>query len=172
MLDAPLWLRIYLEILGQNCERNQETPVSNTALLCRCLLPLLQMDAFVLGLRCLQLDDLFLKLNTAILSGKDRDNASNELNLQRLWLRRFIADSEDTLSCFRTYLSSLDPDDWTQDPAYVSIKEEIRHIQYDARRLECEVRDHMQLEMGKSSLQESRNSIELSNLQIVEGKRG
>ena len=42
----------------------------------------------------------------------------------------------------------------------------------EARRLESEVKDHLQLEAGRLAVEESRNSIKLTNMQIQEARRG
>ena len=42
----------------------------------------------------------------------------------------------------------------------------------EARRLEAEIRDYLQFEVGDLSLRESKKSIELSVSQIQEAKRG
>lgn len=46
------------------------------------------------------------------------------------------------------------------------------HACDEAHRLEVEIKDHIQLINGQQALQESRKSIELSNAQIRESKRG
>ena len=73
---------------------------------------------------------------------------------------------------FERYISAEDANYLPKSPAYLQIKQERDQIHDEARRLDTEVRDYLQLVVGNLSLEESRKSIELSNQQILEGKRG
>ena len=100
------------------------------------------------------------------------DQTSSKLHHERFWLRRSVEGSEDELSHFERYLSAEDANYLSDSSAYLRIKQETDQIHAEARRLDTEVRDYLQLVVGNLSLEESRKSIELSNHQIQEGKRG
>ena len=97
---------------------------------------------------------------------------NNDLDRQRLKLRRTLEEAEDYVSQTFRYLSSEIDSDWSKEPSYVSIRADWRSLIDEARRLETEVRDDMQLQVGHLSLEESKRSIELSNIQIRESKSG
>ncbi|KAF6218137.1 hypothetical protein HO133_006096 [Letharia lupina] len=92
------------------------------------------------------------------------------LDIQRLNLRRILEEGETHVSQILRYLLSEVDFDWSEEPSYVSIKADWRSLIDEARRLEAEVRDYMQLQVGNLSLEESRRSIELSNIQIRESQ--
>ena len=97
---------------------------------------------------------------------------NNDLDRQRLKLRCTLEGAEDYVSQTFRYLSSEVDSDWSKEPSYVSIRADWRSLIDRARRLETEVRDDMQLQVGHLSLEESKRSIELSNIQIRESKSG
>ena len=101
--------------------------------------------------------------------GKDLNSA---LYTQRLTLRRTLEEAEDYASQLFSHLSSQVAFDWSEEPSYGSLQADFRSLIDEARRLETEIRDYMQLEAGNLSLEESRRSIDLSNLQIRESKSG
>ena len=59
-----------------------------------------------------------------------------------------------------------------EDDAYLTMKEDLDDAIRDAHFIEAEARDSSQLKAATLSLQESQKSIELSNWQIQENKRG
>lgn len=103
---------------------------------------------------------------------KKPDGAYNDLDRERLHLRRTLEEAEDHVSQILRYLGSELDLDLSKEPSYSSIEADWRSLNDEARRLEAEVRDYMQLQVGNLSLEESRRSIEMSNLQIREAKSG
>lgn len=59
-----------------------------------------------------------------------------------------------------------------EGPLYLDFLERRSGFVEEARRFESELRDYLQLEGSRLALEESKKSIELSNYQIQEGKRG
>ena len=94
------------------------------------------------------------------------------LDKHRPTLRRVTEVSEDLLGQFTRYLSSEGHSDLSNQPSYVSVVADLRSLIADARRLEAEVRDFKQIQVGDLALKESHKSIELSNAQIREAKSG
>ena len=76
------------------------------------------------------------------------------------------------MSHFERYVSAKNPKYLPESSAYLKVKQETSQIHNEARRLDAEVRDYLHLVVGNLALEESRKSIELSNQQILEGKRG
>ena len=100
------------------------------------------------------------------------NRTSSKLHHERFWLRRSVENSEDDMNHFEKYISAEDANYLPDSSVYLGIKQETDQIHNEARRLDTEVRDYLQLVVGNLSLEESRKSIELSNHQIQEGKRG
>lgn len=94
------------------------------------------------------------------------------LDRERHVLRRTLEEAEDHVSQIFSYLGSEFDTDWFEEPSYLSIKADWGSLMDEAHRLESEVKDYMQLQVGNLSLEESRRSIELSNIQIRESKSG
>ena len=110
------------------------------------------------------------KLDHSSLPGMAHKDILGDLDIQRLVLRRTIEKGENYARQFFRYLC-LDIDvDWSKEPSYVSIEADWKSLIEEARRLETEVRDYMQIQVGNLSLEESRRSIELSNVQIRESQ--
>ena len=104
-------------------------------------------------------------------SGESRVSQEH-LDQNRTELRRITERNEDILGQFSRYLASEGHSDLSSQPSYVSIVTNLRSLIADARRLEAEVRDFKQIQVGDLALEESRKSIELSNSQIREAKSG
>ena len=163
------WLHIYQENFAALAGSNPDIASSPAAIIAGVLMPLLQMDGFKIRVQ-------FLALQAAM----DRDSGdhqavnhiSSKLHHHRFRLRRSVEDSDDDMSHFERYISVEDPNYLPESSAYLKIKQETSQIHNEARRLDAEVRDYLQLVVGNLALEESRKSIELSNQQIVEGKRG
>ena len=98
--------------------------------------------------------------------------SQEHLDEQRTELRRITEMNEDILGQFSRYLGSEGHSDLSNQPSYLSVVANLRSLIADARRLEAEVRDFKQIQVGDLSLKESRISIELSNAQIREAKSG
>ncbi len=63
-------------------------------------------------------------------------------------------------------------EDWLERRSYRTTAAYSEFTTRVAKRLEAEVRDYMQLVVGVLSIEESRKSIQLSNTQLNEGKKG
>ena len=170
------WLNIYKEIFSMLAENNPDNTRCTAAIIARVLMSLLHMNCLQTRMQCSQLRRTFLELQTPM-DTNDVDNqlvnqTSSKLHHERFWLRRSVENSEDEMRHFERYFSAEDANYLPNSSAYLRIKQETDQIHNEARRLDAEVRDYLQLEVGNLSLEESRKSIELSNHQIQEGKRG
>ena len=123
--------------------------------------------------------ELIRRKDEPSLSGMGHKDLAGDLDIQRLALRHTLEKGETYVrQAFRYLCSDIDVD-WSKEPSYVSIVADWRSLIEEARRLETEVRDYMQIQVGnlslvasQTSLEESRRSIELSNLQIRESQSG
>lgn len=134
------------------------------------MLPLLHLEALLLHRKSKLVRSVYI--NPKRFSTKDILDASSYFTTKRFDLRRHIEEFEADRIQFINYACGYQPDIWSKDPICRRVdclwKESIK----DARLIETEIRDNMQLLAGQSSLQESKKSIEISNYQIQEGKRG
>ena len=104
--------------------------------------------------------------------GREPRVSQEDLDKHRLELRRITEVNEDILGQFSRYLGSEGHADLIDQPSYVSIVANLRNLIADARRLDAEIRDFKQIQVGDLALKESQKSIELSNAQIREAKSG
>ena len=91
---------------------------------------------------------------------------------KRYLMRKMIEDSEDNSIRLRDYVHSLEKHDTLQSHSLMTLEVDLQQTRLEATRLEAEIRDYLQLQTGELALQESKKSIELSNFQIEEAKRG
>ena len=94
------------------------------------------------------------------------------LDRQRFWLRRTIEGLQESRDTFQKFARSQNAADWLETETWQSQDADTRETLGMARSKELEVRDFMQLQIGNLSISESRKSIQLSNQQMSEAKRG
>lgn len=94
------------------------------------------------------------------------------LAAERLELRRVLEMIEDLLGQFSSYSDDKIYPDLSRQLSNVAIVAQLRSLIADARRLDAEVRDSKQVQVGDLALEESRKAIDLSNAQIREAKSG
>ncbi|KAM0803805.1 hypothetical protein BDR22DRAFT_697815 [Usnea florida] len=81
-----------------------------------------------------------------------------------------LEDLEDSRNGFIKFARSQNAPEWLKEQPWLSQEEEIIEAVSEARAVEAEARDHMQLQIGNLSIEESRKSIQLSNQQMSEAK--
>ena len=99
------------------------------------------------------------------------DRYTFSMSTDRLRLRSYIEAIEDAWMRFNQYMM-VHGADVRQNPSMAFLGKAFEDEINAARRLESELRDYLQLEVGELALQESKKSIEISNFQIQEGRRG
>ena len=109
---------------------------------------------------------------TNIVFADHEERETESLDTHRTRLRRTIEANEDLLCQFSRCLGSEAQSDDSKQPSYVAVVAELRSIIADARRLDAEIRDFKQIQVGDLALKESHKAIELSNAQIREAKSG
>ena len=138
-------------------ERNSVFSKSADALILPALFATIHMDAYSLRDSC----DYRRSRGTFDTMSTDRNE-----------LCRRIEEFEDVIQDTLTGFSSLYGADWSHEYKCESTIEYFTETINRARRFEAYVRDTCQVKIGQLSLAESKKSIELSNSQIEEGKRG
>ncbi len=160
------WFFSYCELLGQLLRRDDIQRKSDNTLSFVAILPVLQLDGLWIRKSC-----RLLRLKLPNL-GSDADVDITGVHADRRSLRRLVEDVEDSLDHLRMHVTWEGIKKCLKQPIYKNVEQQVKQCCRQARRLEAEARDSLQLEAGLLALQESRKSIELSNYQIQEGKRG
>lgn len=150
---------------------------STALLLLAATSPLLYMEAYRVQEASNGLQGTYKKLAKNRMQGGDNSDRPHrqlekDLDIQHLNLRRTLEEGEAHVSQVFRYLLSEVELNRSKHSSYVSMKADWRRLIDEARCLEAEVRDYMQLQVGNLSLEESRRSIELSNIQILESQSG
>lgn len=161
--------RVYTASLGQLLKRTECATIRDADLLFLSMMPLLHIDTLQMRAKTRSLRRLIFSAFTS----RNSDLAEySVMKDERFWLRRHIEDSEAAKKSFVKYLRALDGKVLLDGAQYLNLDELWRAALHEARMLETEVRDSMSIEAGQQSLEESKKSIELSNHQIEESRRG
>ena len=182
---VPAWIKGYLRVLQHDIETERGSTTEDSAdLSFRSMIPVLWLNMFSIREKCHSIRedyykfivprDTFLK---SLLKTQPRYRYIREkpTRLEDLFewrkdLRRIIEDSEDTLEQTQRFMRPQHVCGKRRERS--SIEDDTNQVHLEAHRLEAEIRDYLQLQTGVVAIQESRRSIELSNLQIEEGRRG
>lgn len=175
MEKLPTWMQEYVRVLQSDLEKGRGSKENITDLSFRSLAPLLRWSTFRTREKCCLVREGYSKFVTprkSLVRWQGNETTLEGLFHMRLDLRRMIEDSEDGFEQFRRFTRSQQINDVPQTKSSAMVEDEIQQTHLEAHRLEIEIRNFLQLQIGELALQESRRSIELSNLQIEEGKRG
>ncbi len=166
--------RSYARSVQQFIFQGRSATPSKAFSLLAAMSPLLDIEAYRLREASMLLRDIYAELSRWKISGPESyyKDLSKDLYVQRFKLRRTLEEAGSHASQLFSYLGSRVALDWSKENSYASLQADLRSLTDEARRLETEVRDYMQLQVGNLSLEESRRSIELANLQIRESKSG
>lgn len=185
--SLPVWMQEYIHFLKIDLEKRSDRGSSIMELSFRSLSPLLQFYVFRFRDECDFIRTEFLGFTLPQNKFWHESEVLNQLPLRkssgkikqlsdlfevRYWLRRMVEDSEQQCQRLRKFMGSQKTRDTSQTEPSIAIDDELRQANLEAIRLETEIREYLQLQTGELALQESRKSIELSNFQIEEAKRG
>ena len=176
-LESP-WPCIFKQLFCSNIQNNQRRPLTFDELLVHSLLPLLET--------CLErlkgaFDEALIRYRKRVgTSSQDPimlwtnalEDHENEMEEVRYRLRRWIGYYERILNHFSSFLRMQGVSNPQHYEAFSIIGDDSKCCLEDAHSLEAELRDWLQLRVGSLALQESKKSIQLSNLQMEEAKRG
>lgn len=174
------WMQEYARILEAGLQKGKESTRSHTDLLFQSLSSLLYLLMFETRercglardeyLNCIATHNNLLELSTGLWHER-RKTSVQRLYEVHLLLRRMIEQTEDGLYQLQKLMHSQQIEFIGQEDSPGTMEQDLKRTLLETRRLETEIRDYLQLQAGKLAVQESRKSIELSNLQIEEGKR-
>ena len=182
----------YIRLLTHCVESHLENDSSLDMLLFTSLLPLLRIDFVRIRERCQKIRRMFgeykyrkLKTITSVFSEDhlpgpwDRvpEGEEEELNPMILYqyralLRSMLEKCQDVVETLAHFVSPHNSTELETSVPYTMLLKEKSSLIDGGLRLEAEMRDYLQLNTGQLSLLESRKSIEVSNSQLEESKRG
>ena len=105
-------------------------------------------------------------------SEEKKEERYNLLDKHRFWLRRRLEGLQESRDAFQEFARSQNAANWLLTEKWRSQDRDVGEVLAMARTKELEVRDYMQLQIGNLSISDSRKSIQLSNQQMNEAKRG
>lgn len=164
--------RYYPRLLISSLEQYHNVREDDIHLPSICVLPLLYLNLFEFRCRGRHLRETFDRILHTLDSSIEEGTDYYTLSFGRTRLRLHMVDAENDWCRFVKYMSTHLHHGFSTMPFRQDYEDELKEYMAEADRLESQVRDYMQLQVGSLSLQESRNSIELSNRQMEENKRG
>lgn len=168
---APQWPKSYELLFRAHAERYKITSSDVEAASSHSLLPLLEVHLY-------DLRNVFDDAQTAFSNRRDDSSIFYDVDSQRPLerirynLRCNTRDFEYCMNSYIRYLRRNSPREFIEHESCIAIKEDARVWLDDTRNLEAEIRDWLQLQVGSLALQDAKKSIEMSNLQIEESRRG
>ena len=163
------FIKILIKLLGQRSGGADD----DVDLQVLTLMPLIYLDALHMQAKSRSLRR-GLQSNIDNMGSRDFQNFKD----QRFWLRRHVEDSEASINhllrycCSQQPIRNLPPEDVLRENGFLAVVEFYHDAVNEAHTLDLEIRDNMQLRTGELSLLETKRSIELSNSQIQEARRG
>lgn len=140
--------RTYVRILNQLLKRSDSAATGIEHLLILSTLPLMHLDT-------LHIRANMRSLRRAHIRDIENTEVANTVKHERNMLRRHIEDSETSSKNFASYAHSHEGGDLLRRQDFMIIEELWRDTLSQARLLETEVRDNLQLQASQLSLQES-----------------
>lgn len=174
------WMQDYAHILEAGFQKGKRSTRSDTNLIVLSLSSLLYLHMFETRewcglaregyLNCIGKRNSLLRFYTSVWHERD-ETPLEKLYKVHILLRRMIEQSENGFEQLQRFMHSQQIEPIGQENSLGTMEEDLKRTLLETRRLETEIRNYLQLQAGQLAVQESRKSIELSNLQIEEGKR-
>ena len=162
---------VYLNILRKYVQKGAGVDAQNDSPLQNAILPLLHLEVLHLHAQCrITQRELLLAHRATVTFYKQLYYQT--LDVARFELRRMLEGLEESKIGFVKFARLQNLPKWLEGRLWMEQEEEIIKAVSEARAVEAEARDFMQLEIGNLSILESRKSIQLSNQQMSEAKRG
>ena len=168
--DPDNFFRDYIKLLDFNILGRWKEVSINRSILCHALLPLLQMDTLSLRAICRRADLLHSDIVSRAYTRYPEPAPEGDLLRQRRVLQQAAETSEKNVDHFQRFVDTNQI--YVEDRSYTSTKTDCYKVLAEAHRLEAAVRDTLQQESSDLALEESKRSIEISNLQIEEAQKG
>ncbi|KAL9595948.1 MAG: hypothetical protein Q9219_006139 [cf. Caloplaca sp. 3 TL-2023] len=174
------WFESFESELQSHLKSSKKYVIDESAIICSIILLLLveilkdmkfaficQMEEYNWIVRDEKIDR-----NTRSIGEREEVGREPRLEVLRFGLRRQMSVLEQAMGDFKAFARShVAARGLLQSPVFQSFKKDVACYMQDAKGLEAEIRDWLQIRVGMLSLEESKKSIELSNLQIGESKR-
>ena len=167
----PGWMRDCVRRLESDIKKGRGLGGSNADLSLNSLTALLQCTMPLVRTECRVTRERYLK-STEPSRTETVETVRKDIFKMRYLLRRMVEDFEDSFLRLRDCMHSPMKQDTPQGRSLMTLEADLQQVSLEATRLETEIRDYLQLQIGELALQESRKSIELSTSQIEEAKRG
>ena len=167
----------YLKLLSIYVDKNRNVDSEVDVTLMIAILPLLRLEILRLRGQCGVIDSVLKQVQYGVerpgrgLPGRNEERYSL-LDRNRFWLRRRLEGLQESRDAFQSFARSQNAANWLGTKIWLNQDADIREALSMARSRELEARDFMQLQIGNLSISESRKSIQLSNQQMDEAKRG
>ena len=166
----------YLKLFSKYVEKNCSFDSEDITPLLIAMLPLLHVEILPLRFQCGVVRFALLEVqyqveDPAVYSDLEKQEKYQVLDKERFWLRRGLEALEEGRNSFVKFVRSQDAAEWLKSQTWLVQDENILEALAEARTVDAEVRDYMQLQIGNLSILESRKSIQLSNQQFDEAKR-
>lgn len=172
----PAWMLQYIRLLESDLKNEKGSTETVGDIFLKTLTPLLHFNMFRIHDEKDRTQREYLQ--TIILHDAneewipDHEERLGKLFRMRSSLRRLIEDSEDKTERLKRFVRSQMANELRKSTSFTTIEDDLRQTHLNARRCETAILDYLQLQTGELARQESRKSIDLSNLQIEEAKRG
>ena len=160
----------YVKLLRKQAVMACGLTLDEGALLLNSILPLFYLEILRLRIHCEDMRSTLLEIRLRP-DGKLAE-VSDRAENNGFWLRKRLEDLDESKTHFIKFVGLQDRVEWLNSKTWSSLEEEIKEAIAEARIRDTEFRDCMQIQMGNLSIRESRRSIELSNEQFDEAKRG
>ena len=172
-VEHPTYLRLLKWIL----EKEKVPALDVSGLTLTSLIPLLLLSIFAMRDLCENIGKDYRELQRVVdqecgVLEASKERITSDLVRKQLQLRASVEESEDDLNRLPGYIRSETSTGRLLDDSWLEVEEKLKRTHQEARYLEAQIRDCLQLQVGEWALQESKKSIELSNRRIEEGKRG
>ena len=167
----PVWMRDFVRRLESDIKKGKGLGGNDTDLSLNSLTALLQCTMPLFRTECRVTRERYLKV-TEPTRTETVETLRKDIFKMRYLLRRMLEDFEDSSLRLRDFIHSPMKQDAPQGQSLMTLEGDLQQVSLEATRLETEIRDYLQLQIGELALQESKKSIELSTSQIEEAKRG
>ena len=157
--------RLYTDILRRTLNLSHHRRLEGDSILLSSVFPLFQISSLSAREWMRQMRSEIDNLPTL------RTDVSINLRMQTSVLRTWIEATEEDMEHMKRYIRLHQKHIWLKYPAWQMLVEEINQSLAQARRIEAQVRDYLQVQFGSAALEETKKSIELSTSQIQESKR-
>ena len=176
-VPSNYYLKLLSKYVYKDVYKDCNVDSKDDVMLLTAVLPLLHLEILRLRIQCTDIESNFLSVQfgveqPTVFTDSEKQDNYNLLDKQRFWLRRRLEDLHESRASYVKFALSQGAAGWLKSKTWLSQDGNIKEALANVRIKEAEVRDYMQLQIGNLSILESRKSIQLSNRQMEEARRG